>query len=191
MSLEHRRAKTDGLDTELQKRGCLGWQRGHAGRVPKRMPSGRTGSVSRSCQNRGLSDSDMRPARPGAPVAHRRGKGHRLPETRGVTPKSRRSALLPDPAIRSAAYREGGWPSFENAPTDAADQIAAERSTDLATAARGFTSVHRFHRRQNNLSFSNNRHAGSDGTVAAPTAMTTAASPMSERVARSRWRFCC
>jgi hypothetical protein len=59
-----------------------------------------------------------------------------------------------DPVIRSAAYRESGWPSFENAPTYTADQIAAERSTDLATAARGFTAVHRFHRRQNNLSFS-------------------------------------
>jgi hypothetical protein len=60
---------------------------------------------------------------------------------------------LPDPAIRSAAYRESGWPSFENAPTYTADQIAAERSTDLATA-RGFTPVHRLHRQQNNLSFS-------------------------------------
>jgi hypothetical protein len=75
-------------------------------------------------------------------------------KTRGRnTPKSRRIALLPDPAIRSAAYRESGRPSFENAPTYTADQIA-ERSTDLATAARGFTPVHRFHRRQNNLSFS-------------------------------------
>ena len=76
-------------------------------------------------------------------------------KTRGRnTPKSCRITLLPDPAIRSAAYRESGWPSFENAPTYTADQIAAERSTDLATAARGFTPVHRFHRRQNNLSFS-------------------------------------
>jgi hypothetical protein len=62
---------------------------------------------------------------------------------------------LPDPAIPSAAYRESGWPSFdENAPVYTADQIAAERATDLATADRGSTPVHRFHRRQNNLSFS-------------------------------------
>src|SRR5947208_65544 len=60
-------------------------------------------------------------------------------KTRGRnTPKSRRIALLPDPAIRSAAYRESGWPSFENAPTYTPDQIAAERSTDLANRCPGF-----------------------------------------------------
>ena len=33
-----------------------------------------------------------------------------------------------DPAIRGAAYREGGWTSFdENAPAYTADQVAAER----------------------------------------------------------------
>jgi hypothetical protein len=34
-----------------------------------------------------------------------------------------------DPAVRGAAYREGGWTSFdENAPAYAADQVAAERT---------------------------------------------------------------
>jgi transposase len=31
VSREHRRAKTDRLDTELRKRGCLGWLRGERG----------------------------------------------------------------------------------------------------------------------------------------------------------------
>jgi hypothetical protein len=34
-----------------------------------------------------------------------------------------------DPAVRSAAYREGGWTSFdENAPAYTADQVAADRA---------------------------------------------------------------
>jgi hypothetical protein len=34
-----------------------------------------------------------------------------------------------DPAVRGAAYREGGWTSFdENAPAYTADQIAVERT---------------------------------------------------------------
>jgi len=53
VSREHRRAKTDRLDTELLKRGFLGWLRGEgaiaAWRVcpllPKRTPSGRTASA--------------------------------------------------------------------------------------------------------------------------------------------------
>jgi len=33
-----------------------------------------------------------------------------------------------DPAFRGAAYREGGWTSFDaNAPAYTADQVAAER----------------------------------------------------------------
>ena len=53
ISREHRRAKTDRLDTELLKRGFLGWLRGERGhcsmaRVPtsaKRTPSGPIGSA--------------------------------------------------------------------------------------------------------------------------------------------------
>ena len=53
VSREHRRAKTDRLDTELLKRGFLGWLRGERGhcsmaRVPtiaERTPSGRTASA--------------------------------------------------------------------------------------------------------------------------------------------------
>jgi hypothetical protein len=38
-----------------------------------------------------------------------------------------------DPAVRGAAYREGGWTSFdENAPAYTADQVAAERSRYLS-----------------------------------------------------------
>ncbi|HEX3416016.1 MAG TPA: general stress protein [Stellaceae bacterium] len=38
-----------------------------------------------------------------------------------------------DPADRGAAYREGGWTSFdENAPAYTADQVAAERSRYLS-----------------------------------------------------------
>jgi hypothetical protein len=34
-----------------------------------------------------------------------------------------------DPAVRGAAYREGGWTSFdETAPAYTADQVAAERA---------------------------------------------------------------
>ena len=54
VSREHRRAKTDRLDTELLKRRFLGWLRGERAivawrasrRLPKRTPSGRTGSAS-------------------------------------------------------------------------------------------------------------------------------------------------
>ena len=53
VSREHRRAKTDRLDTELLKRGFLGWLRGERGhcsmarvpRLPKRTPSGPTASA--------------------------------------------------------------------------------------------------------------------------------------------------
>jgi hypothetical protein len=39
-----------------------------------------------------------------------------------------------DPAVRGAAYREGGWTSFdENAPAYTADQVAAERSRYLSS----------------------------------------------------------
>ena len=64
VSREHRRAKTDRLDTELLKRGFLGWLRGERGhsawcacrRLPKRMPSGPIGSASAWSRNaRGLS----------------------------------------------------------------------------------------------------------------------------------------
>ena len=38
-----------------------------------------------------------------------------------------------DPVVRGAAYREGGWTSFdENAPAYTADQVAAERSRYLS-----------------------------------------------------------
>ena len=54
VSREHRRAKTDRLDTELLKRGFLGWLAGNGAiaawracrRLPKRTPSGRTASAS-------------------------------------------------------------------------------------------------------------------------------------------------
>ena len=54
VSREHRRAKTDRLDTELLKRGFLGWLRGERGhctmaRIPtiaERTPSGPIGSAS-------------------------------------------------------------------------------------------------------------------------------------------------
>ena len=53
VSREHRRAKTDRLDTELLKRGFLGWRAGNGAiaawrasrRSPKRTPSGRTASA--------------------------------------------------------------------------------------------------------------------------------------------------
>jgi len=53
VSREHRRAKTDRLDTELLKRGFLGWLRGERAiaawrvcrRLLKRTPSGRTASA--------------------------------------------------------------------------------------------------------------------------------------------------
>jgi transposase len=53
VSREHRRAKTDRLDTELLKRGFLGWLRGDGAiaawracpRLPKKTPSGRTASA--------------------------------------------------------------------------------------------------------------------------------------------------
>ena len=39
-----------------------------------------------------------------------------------------------DPAVRGAAYREGGWTSFdENAPAYTADQIAAERTRHVGS----------------------------------------------------------
>lgn len=42
-----------------------------------------------------------------------------------------------DPAIRSAAYRESGWTSFdENAPPYTADQIAAERARYIGDRVR-------------------------------------------------------
>ena len=43
---EHHRAKTDRLDTEILKRGFLGWLRGERGH--RRTPSGRAGSARRS-----------------------------------------------------------------------------------------------------------------------------------------------
>jgi len=54
VSREHRRAKTDRLDTELLKRGFLGWLRGERGhctmarsrQLPKRTPSGPIASAS-------------------------------------------------------------------------------------------------------------------------------------------------
>jgi transposase len=64
VSREHRRAKTDRLDTELLKRGFLGWLRGNGAtaawracqRLPKRTPSGPIGSASAWSRNaRGLS----------------------------------------------------------------------------------------------------------------------------------------
>ena len=61
VSREHRRAKTDRLDTELLKRAFLGWLRGErdhckmvSRRLPRRMPGGRAASVRVS--------SAMRPA---------------------------------------------------------------------------------------------------------------------------------
>src|ERR1700730_13214365 len=53
VSREHRRAKTDRLDTELLKRGFLGWLRGERAiaawracqQLSKRTPSGRTASA--------------------------------------------------------------------------------------------------------------------------------------------------
>ena len=63
VSREHRRAKTDRLDTELLKRGFLGWlrgERGHCGmaRVPtiaEEDAKGRTASATAWCGNaRGL-----------------------------------------------------------------------------------------------------------------------------------------
>ena len=63
VSREHRRAKTDRLDTELLKRGFLGWLRGERGhcawracqRLAKRTPSGPIGSASAWSRNaRGL-----------------------------------------------------------------------------------------------------------------------------------------
>ena len=39
-----------------------------------------------------------------------------------------------DPAVRGAAYREGGWTSFdENAPAYTADQVAAERTRHVGS----------------------------------------------------------
>ena len=64
VSREHRRAKTDRLDTELLKRGFLGWLRGERGhcawracqRLPKRTPSDPIGSARAWSRNaRGLS----------------------------------------------------------------------------------------------------------------------------------------
>ncbi len=54
VSREHRRAKTDRLDTELLKRGFLGWLRGNGAtapwpaprQLPKRTPNGPIGSAS-------------------------------------------------------------------------------------------------------------------------------------------------
>jgi transposase len=63
VSREHRRAKTDRLDTELLKRGFLGWLRGERGHcsmarlptMPKRTPSGPIESASAWSRNaRGL-----------------------------------------------------------------------------------------------------------------------------------------
>ena len=81
VSREHRPAKTDRLDTELPKRGFLGWLRGDEGiaawracrRLPKRTPSGPTASANAWWGNaRGLDADSHRGLNTLRPVANRR-----------------------------------------------------------------------------------------------------------------------
>src|ERR1700752_4205824 len=99
---EHRRAKTDRLDTELLKRGFLGWLRGERGHckmvlvrhLPRRTPSARAGSARRSLvkpaalslgsrrhssgsASAASTRSSKRPPRVSGPYAHRRGSRSR------------------------------------------------------------------------------------------------------------------
>ena len=80
---EHRRAKTDRLDTELLKRGFLGWLRADIARwsrcqrLLRRMPSGRAGIARRWLAKRaGLSLGSSRRSSGSVSVASTRGGGH-------------------------------------------------------------------------------------------------------------------
>ena len=105
---EHRRAKTDRLDTELLKRAFLGWPRGERGHckmvaVPtlaeRRMPSGRAGSARRWLAKRaGLSLASSRRSSGSVSVASTRSSRRR---PRASKPYARR---------RVSRFRQTHWP---------------------------------------------------------------------------------